>query len=508
MKRLAAIAGLAATAVLPQCSPPSTAAAAGEGSLFRVERGDLDIALTENGTVMAKDSQKLTFKIRGDGRITFLVPEGTEVAEGDVVCRLDTTEVQKNIEQLELELLTAETELSTNRTNLEIQEAENLAALEKAKNDREKAEKELERWVNGDAPQALRKLKVELKDAETVFNRAKKKYEDSEQLLTLKYIKQIDLEDDRIAFEKAQVTMEGASLAIELFEKYVYPMTLTEKEIAVRDAHRGLSTAEKRAQSQLLQKQVAVAQSEKRVAALKRNIADKKTDVENMTLRAPCPGIVIYGDPRAPWYTENIKVGGNVWEGTTLMTIPDLRVMLVKLEIHEADINKLAVGQPASITMDTYAGLTLAGQITKVAQIAASSNPFERRAEVKRFDVEITITCESAVKLKPGISAKVEIRIGRRDDVLFVPLQCVYVAGGKHRCRVMEGDAPAEREVAIGQSNDKYAEVVTGLSEGERVLLYNPGLPVAPARDGEPGTPEQEQALPTTAAARPLGEAK
>ena len=75
-----------ASALLTQCSPAAARSlAAAEGAVFRTERGALDITLTENGAIVAKDSQKLTFKIKGQGRITFLVPEGTEVEEGEVV---------------------------------------------------------------------------------------------------------------------------------------------------------------------------------------------------------------------------------------------------------------------------------------------------------------------------------------------------------------------------------------------------------------------------------------
>ena len=254
-------------------------------------------------------------------------------------------------------------------------------------------------------------------------------------------------------------------------------MTLTEKEIAVRNAERELETTKKKSASQLLQKEVAVQQSEKRVDRLKRSIEEKKEDITNMTMEAPCPGFVLYGDPREPWYSERIKIGGNVWEGTTLMTIPDLRVMLVKLAVHEADITKVKEGQKATITMDTYPGSVLHGKVTKVAQIAAAKSPWQSGSDVKKFDVEITVESTGDLKLKPGISAKAEIQIDRREDVLYVPIQSVFLSSGTHYCRVQEGDGIEQRKVEVGKSSDQYIEVVSGLTEDDRVLLYNPNLP-------------------------------
>src|SRR5262249_36810954 len=153
-----------------------------------------------------------------------------------------------------------------------------------------------------------------------------------------------------------------------------------------------LETAEKRSKAKLNQKEADVLQADKRIKRLKQQLDERRKDIENMTMKAPCPGILIYGDPREPWYREQVKLGGTIWGGNTLMTIPDLRVMQVKIEVHEADINKLKVGQPTVVTMDTYPGLTLHGEVSRIANIAAGGNSWQgQSSEVKRFDVEILL---------------------------------------------------------------------------------------------------------------------
>lgn len=102
-----------------------------------------------------------------------------------------------------------------------------------------------------------------------------------------------------------------------------------------------ISTARKRAESTLGQKEVAVQQVEKRLKVQQDQLKERKEDLENMIVKAPSPGLVVYGDPHEPWYRERTKVGGQIYGGFTLLTIPDLRVMQVKLQIHEADISKI-----------------------------------------------------------------------------------------------------------------------------------------------------------------------
>lgn len=448
--------------------------------LFRVKRGKLPIRLTENGVLVAKDSRKIVVKSRGNAKIAWIAKEGQQVEENAVVCRLDTTSLRTRIDTLENEVLKWETDLKTARTNLDIQELENEGKLETAQDAQKKAEMELEKYRDGDAPQDRRNLEIDLKDAQTEFRRSKKRYEDSKTLLAQEFIKKSELEQHQIEFERAQVQKEGAELALKLWHKYTYPMAIQDKKTAMENAKRELLTVRKRNTSELDQKQAAVKQAVKRLASAKRQMAEKRKELEAMTMQAPCPGILIYGDPREPWRRSEIKVGGQVWGGMTIITIPDLRVMQVRLRIHEADINKVKVGQRATVTMDTYPGLQLEGKVERVASIAGNrNNPWSTSSTVKKFDVEVTITSKIEIKLKPGISAKAEIHIDDIEDAVFVPLQCVFVEDGENFCYAQPPGANAvKQKVEIGQSNDTYVQILSGLEAGASVLLYNPTLPV------------------------------
>ncbi|MGE3172223.1 MAG: efflux RND transporter periplasmic adaptor subunit [Planctomycetota bacterium] len=452
------------------------AGAAADPSTYTVARGDLDITITENGTLVAKESRKVVPEFRGEGKIVFLLEEGAAVQEGDVVCRCDTSGLEDQVEQQEMDIVQGEAALVTARTELEIQIAENAAEVEKARMTLDLMRQEDEKYRDGVAPQDRRVLEVGIKDAETEFKRAQKRHEDSQRLVEQDFIKRSELEQHAIDLEKATVKLESARQALALQLKYTAPMTLRKNTNAVADAERDLETAEKRARSRLNQREADVLQAEKKIKRLQQQLKDRREDIEKMTLKAPCPGILIYGDPREPWYREQCKVGGMIYGGNTLMTIPDLRVMQVKIEVHEADINKVEVGQPVDVTMDTYPGLQLQGEVSRVANIASSGSPWEPVSEVKKFGVEILLKDTAAQQLKPGISAKARIRIARRDGVLYVPLQCAFLEDGGHRCLVVGPDGPQRRAIEVGMSNDTWIEVRSGLEAGERVLLHNPFL--------------------------------
>ncbi|MBL9078237.1 MAG: HlyD family efflux transporter periplasmic adaptor subunit [Planctomycetes bacterium] len=478
---------------------PATRAVAAvtDHDLFAVRRGDLVVTLTENGTMVAKESKKVVSKIKGESKILFLVEEGKQVEEGEVVCRLDPTAAQEALEQVQLEVLQTEANLKTARTEHEIQAVENAAALTKARTELERARKEIEKYREGEAPQERNKLLVAIKSAETELNRAQKKYEDSKKLLAEAYINQSELDEDKIAFERTEVLKDSADTDLRLFDKYTFPMRVEELDTKLADAQREVETAQKRGESQLGQKAVAVQQVEKRLAVQNQQLKERTADLDNMTLTAPCPGIVVYGNPHEPWYRENVKVGGAIRGNFTVLTIPDLRVMQVKLKIHEADISKLRLGLGATVTTDSYPGLRLPAEVTKIATVAGSSSDWGNQSDVKSFDVEVTLA-PGTTQLRPGISAKVEIHCDTRPATLFVPLQSVFAENGEHFCHVAAiGGEPQRRRVEVGASNDNYVEVTGGLAEGERVLLYNPSLPGAGS--APPPAPTPAEGAPATA---------
>ncbi len=482
MKLTAMLGGLVAVGLavgwgLTRGGDGGEAGAPSEGMLFTVPRGDLLVTLTENGTLVAKESRKISSGTDSQGKVTFLIEEGKAVPEGELLCKLDSTELETQVEQLGLDIVQAQANLDTARTELDIQKTENAAAIEKGQLALEKAHKEQDRYRDGDAPAERRKLDVAIKEAETGHSRAKKKYEDSQKLFEQTYINKSQLEQDQIDYERAVVQLDGSHLDLQMFEKYTLPMGMRDREVAVRDAEREKENAEKRAQSTLRQKEVGVEQNEKRLQMLNKQLEKTQKEIAKMTITAPIPGIVLYGDPDEPWYRENIRLGGEVWGGMTLFTLPDLRVMQVKLQIHEADINKLKEGQTAKVSMDTYPGVMLDGDVTRIASIAGGGDDrWNRDPEVRKFSVEITLKGGDELRLKPGISAKAEIYIDKREQAVYVPLQCVFTEEGRSFCWVDDGGEPQRAEVTPGMSNDNFVEILAGLDPGKRVLLYNPKL--------------------------------
>lgn len=157
------------------------------------------------------------------------------------------------------------------------------------------------------------------------------------------------------------------------------------------------------------------------------------------------------------------------------------------------------------ITVDAFPDKVLTGEITKVGVLPDSQNRW-MNPDLKVYLTTVTID-GTQDWVKPGMSTKVEILVNKIDDCLYVPVQAVSPDGDKQICYVAGSSKPDRREVQLGEFNDEFIEVKSGLKEGELVLLSPPdGLETEQAQpDHKPAEKGKEAPAPpaTTPASMP-----
>jgi HlyD family secretion protein len=174
--------------------------------------------------------------------------------------------------------------------------------------------------------------------------------------------------------------------------------------------------------------------------------------------------------------------------------------MAVDVKVHESYIKKIRRGQKARITVDAFSDKILTGEVTKVAVLPDSQNRWIN-PDMKIYNTTVAIDGMHEWA-KPGMSAKVEVLVAEVRDCIYVPLQAVNPVGEKQICYVATGFKAEPREVQLGDFNDDFIEIRSGLREGERVYLRPPsGLDAekgSKPRDRE--APEKKDESPTEGA--------
>ncbi|MBW6514144.1 MAG: efflux RND transporter periplasmic adaptor subunit [Candidatus Syntrophosphaera sp.] len=170
-------------------------------------------------------------------------------------------------------------------------------------------------------------------------------------------------------------------------------------------------------------------------------------------------------------------------EGTVVMKIADLDKMIVKSNINEVDISKFRLGQQAEIKLDALPYEEYSGQIVKIAPSASMEN------NAKVFPVEISINATGKTA-KPGMTAAVRIIGESREDVLVIPIRAVFTddknqdivyvmaptdsLAAKGKKAVLPAQ-PLATPVQLGANDLQNVEVVSGLKEGDKISLSEPG---------------------------------
>ena len=201
-------------------------------------------------------------------------------------------------------------------------------------------------------------------------------------------------------------------------------------------------------------------------------------DLERTTIRAPMDGFVTALNVEQG---ETAVMGTMNFQGSVLMVIGDLSEMVAEVEVAESEVVPLAVGQDAAVHLDALADTPLTG---KVVEIGSSGI---KQGDVVRFKVKVGLNAPDP-RVKPGMTARVEITTERAADVVALPQQAVQArwldekgkeverreGDGSQRevsaVYVRDGAKAGRREVTTGVHDELWVEVRSGLDAGDEVV--------------------------------------
>ncbi|HET6407477.1 MAG TPA: efflux RND transporter periplasmic adaptor subunit [Chthoniobacteraceae bacterium] len=204
--------------------------------------------------------------------------------------------------------------------------------------------------------------------------------------------------------------------------------------------------------------------------------AQRKLDIVEDKLRktkviSPMEGTVLKRDVIEG---QVVIAAASVNSGTLLMTVANLQKLLVQTHVNQVDVARLKSDQEVKLRADSLKDASMTGTITRIDLVASVKN------NIKGFAVEATIANPNP-RLRPGMSVNLTVPIDHADDALSVPISAVFKGEGNQKVvYVRTGDATERREVKVGVTNFDYAEIKSGLQEGESILLVEPDRPGGP----------------------------
>ena len=212
---------------------------------------------------------------------------------------------------------------------------------------------------------------------------------------------------------------------------------------------------------------------ETKMERLTERLAEFKSDLEGLVLRAPVSGIVTLGaPPRRGREPKELSVGIDVKPKEIVARIPDLSQFRVRCDIPEIYRSRITQGQPALLKNAALPELEMEGLVESIATMSQRVYHWDSRSP-RVYETMIS-TNSSDPRLVPGMTVEVEILVDAVKDVLFLPVESVYNNEGEYFCKVKTGFSSEERLIEIGRASDSHVEIVSGLEEYDVVLLFSP----------------------------------
>jgi HlyD family secretion protein len=241
-------------------------------------------------------------------------------------------------------------------------------------------------------------------------------------------------------------------------------------------SQQGMDNANRDYLSELNKKNVAIAQidvdraklhqAEAQVAQNEASLQSLEEQLSYTTLTAPIDGEVLSRDVEVGDAVSSILVLGS--GATLVMTLGDTSEVYVKGKVDESDIGKVYLGQPARIRVETFKDKTFTGHVTKISPMGVEKD------NVTTFEVRVSINNPGG-ELKAEMTANAEIILDEHHNVLMIPEGAIMY--DKDKKASVDIPVPSAKDgmkkiaVNIGISNGVKTEVLSGLKEGDQVVL-------------------------------------
>jgi HlyD family secretion protein len=484
----------------------------GEFELFEVIKGDIVQIVSETGQVQKGDKINLSFK--SSGRIEKIYVEvGEEVEAGDILAKIDAVNLYIQLQEAKAALSLAQAELDkllAGASEEEIKIAQTAVgnkqiALDTADQGLKDANEDalntledgyLKAYNSQNVVDSIQRAYFTAADQEGIKVREKKKEieEAVSQIATYLATTKLDSTQEEIdsAFSQAAIQLSKISNALkiirEVCEEPNYRTSVSSTEKTSLDTQRtNINTAI----TNLTNYQQAIASAKLSIESAKGQLQAAKDDLALLIAPPRQEDIDLYQAQvkqaqsqvnilenqaretslRAPVKGQITAIKKRVGE-TVQPALQDVVITLlpavpfeIKVDIYEEDVVKIDINNPVNISLVAFPEKTFQGKIIAI-------DPAEKLIEgVVYYEVIIAFE-EMPEGIKSGMTADLNIKTASKENVLTIPEDAIQKKDGKAIVEVFIDENIEEKEIEIGLlGSDDMIEVVSGLKEGEKVIL-------------------------------------
>ncbi len=453
---------------------------------FVVKRGNVVQTVTSTGHVVS--NQQKNYSLQSSGEVLLALEKGDKFHKGDAIFKIENQRTKLNIENAEENLKIAQSSLGQAKINYQQALDANHIAVQLAESNKDLAEQNTQNALialndsyrlanesNDYAEAALDSARTSLVTSQIAIEGAEQAVTDTRKILEeaedsgyndtqiAQYESNVNTAENNL--ESAQASLESTQAQVEVSEASL-EQTEAQSKSQVHSAEGAYQQAlinqsitywstlgeTQNAEKQILLAREGINQAEYQINLAKISLELARLDLDKNKVIAPFDGFVL---------ATNFSQGEFASPGVTVISIINNK-FTISSQIDETDIGKIEVGQEASFTLDAYYGKNFKGRLTYISPIS------ENIGGIVSYEIEVLP--ENNQNLIHGLTANLEIESIKAEDVLVVPTNSVYEQEEKNFVDVLIDEKIEKREIEVGESSYEYAEVRSGLKEGDVIV--------------------------------------
>jgi HlyD family secretion protein len=448
-----------------------------EGLLYAVTRGPLTISVVASGNIENTEKVIIRNKVEGaKATILSIVEEGQRVKKGDLLIELDSGDFEDQELDAQIVVDNGNSDVVRATETLAITKNQAQADIEKSELTLRFAKLALQKYAEGDYPQALQVAKTDITIAKEELRRSEERLEWSSKLSKEEFITRSEYQADELALRKRQIGLASAENSLVLLEKYTNLVNNEKLKSDVKQAELAMDRVQRKARADILKAEVDLSTKQVKHGRQIDQLEKIKERILYCRIIAPVDGLVVYATSvgRRHWgrRAEPLAEGQEIKGNRELIYLPTAGAMTVHFDVQEGSLTKITKDTPAVVTVDALPGRKFHGSVTKISVLPDTGQSW-LNPDLKVYNCEVEIESHTE-GMRPGMSCTVEVLHQQLDDVLFVPIQSVVQVDDEPTVFVKGFGSVAARQVETGLDNNRMIHIIKGVKEGEAVLLSPP----------------------------------
>lgn len=450
--------------------------------VYEVIRGDFNIVITANGVLDAVKRYVIEAPAISKKGLDIIeaVEDQTVLKKGDQIVAFSDEIYFDELEDQTIKIEEAEKNLMILQQDYQMKIAGIVSGIKGSTDSHRISQEALEKYVSEDAPLAKKNfqqdlaaalLDVEIEEQNLASLKASLLSASmGDEAARLKIEGQV--ESSKMTIEDLERQEKKASYNLRIFKQYTFPQQSRKLEQNQVKAEMDLQKELVNSAAQRLQIERKIQTQERLLRSLQQQKKDLIENISMLKVTAPVSGTVTYGDPnprRRHSQQKEIQVGTKMNRSEVIGSIPDLSQLVVNVDIPEVSRSKIDPGMRAEMRIKALPNLRLSGVVERISDMATSL-VFWDRSSPKIYPTVINLE-QNDLSLRPGMTVEVDMISEVIANVLFVPVEALFVKEGEICCLVKKKVGSEECKVIIGRSSSSFVEILKGLEEGDRILL-------------------------------------